>query len=332
MKRIVLLLVAAFCCQMIFPQKPDTTAAGIGNQDTVIVNAGQPDTTIVNIGKKNIVTVAEDNEKTDVHVLDDNVVVQVNENEDTVKIKIGNKAISITDTDDGTNVKIIDIEDSEKHGWEKKKKKFTGHWAGFEMGLNDLLDEDFNLAGSNPETRYLDLNTGKSWNFNLNFIQYSLPMTHGIGWTTGLGLEWNNYFFDNNNCIGKDSLGNIGPVYPPEGVSFTKTKLNTTYLTLPLLLEFQFGSEKKGFISFGAIGGLKLYSNTETKYFLAGEKEKNRVRGDFNLIPLRYALTVRMGYKFVKIYANYEMRPLFIENTGPVVHPVNVGLILCSFR
>ena len=297
-----------------------------------IVLSQEPDTTTVNVGKKNIVTVTEDDDKTDVRVLDDDVIVNVNENEDTVKIKIGNKAISISDTDEGTNIEIIKMEDFERHGWGKKDKKFTGHWAGFELGLNELLNEDFNFAGTNTETRYLDLNTGKSLNVNLNFIQYSLPMSPGSGWVTGLGIEWNNYCFDRNNCIGKDSIGDIIPIYPPYGATYTKTKLNTTYLTLPLLLEFQFGHEKKGFVSFGAIGGLKLYSNTETKYYLDGVKEKNRVKDDFNLSPLRYALTIRAGYKFVKFYANYGMMPLFNENTGPKIHPINVGLILCSFR
>jgi hypothetical protein len=312
MKRTALILMTAMAYQIVLSQEPDTTT--------------------VNVGKKNIVTVTDDDNKTDVRVLNDDVIVNVNENEDTVKIKIGNKAVSISDTDNGTNIEIIKMEDFEKHGWEKKKTKFTGHWAGFELGLNDLLNEDFNFAGTNNETRYLDLNTGKSWNVNLNIIQYSLPMSLGIGWVTGLGFEWNNYYFDGNNCIGKDSVGNITPVYPPDGATYTKTKLNSTYLTLPLLLEFQFGPEKKGFISFGAIGGLKLYSNTETKYYLDGVKEKNRIKGDFNLSPLRYSLTIRAGYKFVKFYANYGMMPLFNENTGPVVHPINVGLILCSFR
>lgn len=302
MKRIALLLITAMAVQIVLSQEPDTTS------------------------------VAEDTNETNVRVLEDDIVVKVNEKEDTVKIKIGNKAISISESDDGTNIEIIKMEDFEKHGWEKKKKKFTGHWAGFELGLNDFLDKDFSFAGTNSETSYLDLNTGKSWNVNINFMQYSLPMSSGIGWLTGLGFECNNYNFDRNNSIGKDSTGYISPIYPPEGISYEKSKLNTTYLTLPLLLEFQFGPDKKGFISFGAIGGLKLWSNTKIKYFDDGVKEKEKTRGDFNLSPLRYALTVRAGYKFVKFYANYGMIPLFTENAGPEIHPINIGLILCSFR
>jgi len=297
-----------------------------------IVSSQEPDTSAVKIGKKNIVTVAEDDEKTSVRVLEDDVVVNVDEDEDTVKIKIGNKAISISETDSGTNIEIIKMDDFEKHGWSKKEKEFKGHWAGLELGLNDFLNPDFSFAWTKPENYYLDLNTGKSWNANINFMQYSLPMSSGIGWLTGLGFEWNNYNFDRNISIGKDSAGNIGPIDPPPGITYIKSKLNTTYLTLPLLLEFQFGHDKKGFISFGVIGGLKLWSGTKTKYYYENEKVKDKVRDDFNLSPLRYALTVRAGYNFVKLYANYGMMPLFTKNSDPEIHPINVGLILCSFR
>jgi len=297
-----------------------------------IVLAQEPDTTTVNVGKKNIVTVTENDENTDVRVLEDDVVVNVNEDEDTVKIKVGNKAVRITDTEEGTNIEIIKMDDFEKHGWAKKEKEFKGHWAGLELGLNDFLNPDFSFAGTKPETNYLDLNTGKSWNANINFMQYSIPMSSCIGWLTGLGFEWNNYNFDKNISIGKDSAGNIGPIYPPADITYIKSKLNTTYLTLPVLLEFQFGHDKKGFISFGVIGGLKLWSGTKTKYFYENEKERDRVRDDFNLSPLRYAFTVRAGYNFVKLYANYGMMPLFTKNSGPEIHPINVGLILCSFR
>ena len=298
---------------------------------TVSAFAQENDTTKVDVGKKNIVTVTDGDNGTSVNVLEDEVIVDVRENEDTVKIKIGNKGISIIETDHGTNVEIIELEDFEKHGW-RKNDRFKGHWAGYELGLNNYLTSDFKFAGSDPENLFLDLNTGKSWNANINFIQYSLPMGRSIGWTTGMGFEWNNYYFDGNNSIGKDSIGNIGPVYPPNGAVYSKSKMNTTYLTLPLLLEFQLGKKKKGFISFGVIGGLKLHSNVKTKYDLSGSKEKNKVKDDLNLNPLRYSVTVRAGYKFIKVYANYGMMPLFQDNRGPEVYPFNVGLILLSFR
>jgi len=292
----------------------------------------EQDTTAIKVGKKNIVTVAEDDDKTDIRVLDDDVIVNVNEEEDTVKIKIGKKGVTIIETDKGTKVEIADLDDSNNHDWKTRKtSKFKGHWAGYELGMNNFLDRDFRFAGTKPENDFLDINTAKSWNTNINFIQYSLPMSRGSGWITGLGFEWNNYYFDMNNSIAKDSVGNIGPVYPPDGIRYEKSKLNTTYLTLPLLLEFQFGQSKKGFVSFGVIGGLKLHSNTKTKYISGGSKERSKIKDDLNLSPLRYALTFRAGYKFIKVYANYGMVPVFKPDTGPEIYPINVGLILFSF-
>ncbi|KPK79928.1 MAG: hypothetical protein AMS27_17510 [Bacteroides sp. SM23_62_1] len=291
----------------------------------------EQDTTAIKVGRKNIVTITEDSNRTDVRILENDVIVNVNEKDDTVRIKLGKKGITITETDEGTNVEIIDLDDYEKHKWKKKTSKFKGHWAGYELGMNNFLDKDFKFAGTKPENRFLDLNTAKSWNSNINFIQYSLPMSRGSGWITGLGFEWNNYYFDRNNSIAKDSTGYIGPVYPPDGITYQKTKINTTYLTLPLLLEFQFGEKKNGFISFGVIGGLKLHSNTKTKYIDGGSKERSKIKDDLNLSPLRYAITVRAGYKFLKVYANYGMIPVFKENTGPEIYPINLGLILFSF-
>ena len=131
----------------------------------------------------------------------------------------------------------------------------------------------------------------------------------------------------------KDPIsGVIVPRYPPVGISYAKTKLNTTYLTVPLLLEFQFGPDKKGFISAGVIGDLKLCSNTKLRYYVDGAKQRERSKDDFNLSPLRYHLTARVGYRFIKLFANYSMVSLFKNNAGPEVYPVTVGLTLISFR
>ena len=51
----------------------------------------------------------------------------------------------------------------------------------------------------------MDLNTGRSWNFNLNILEYGIGLgTDKIGIVTGLGFEWTNYVFDDQNSITKD--------------------------------------------------------------------------------------------------------------------------------
>jgi hypothetical protein len=298
---------------------------------TYLAAQEEADTTQVGIGDRNIVTVTEDDEGTNVNVNDDFVIVD--ETDDTVKIKLGNKAISITEDGDKTHIEIIEREDFHKHGWRKRCDRFKGHWSGFEFGLNNLVHKNGQLAGTSEETRWLDLNTGKSWEWNLHFIQYSMPFSKKNGLVTGMGIKCNNYHFDNNNNIMKDPVtGVIVPRYPPPGISYSKSKLHTAYLTVPLLLEFQMGPEQKGFIAAGVIGDLKLWSSTRIKYYENGSKQREKVRNDFNLSPLRYHLTLRAGYRFIKLYANLSMVSLFKRNMGPEVYPVTVGLTLINFR
>ena len=64
--------------------------------------AQEEDTTNISLGKKNIVTVTESDEGTNLNVKDDFVVVD--ETNDTIKVKLGNKGISITEEGNEINV------------------------------------------------------------------------------------------------------------------------------------------------------------------------------------------------------------------------------------
>ncbi len=291
----------------------------------------ESDTTSIGIGKKNIVTVTEDDNGTSVNIKEDFIIVD--EINDTVRVKLGNKAISITEDGNKTTVEIIDEKDFHKHGWRKNPNRFKGHWSGFELGLNNWVDSEGRLAGTKPENRFLDLNTGKSWEFDINFMQFNLPFGKSVGLVTGMGSKWNNYWFDGNNNIMKDPVtGVIVPRYPPVGISYDKTKLNTFYLTVPLIFEVHFGTRKNGFIGVGVIGDLKLCSNSKLRYYEGGSKQREKAKSDFNLSPLRYHLTARAGYRFIRLFANYSMVPMFKSNMGPKVYPVTIGLTLINFR
>ena len=100
-----------------------------------------------------------------------------------------------------------------------------------------------------------------------------------------------------------------------------------TYMTAPLLLEFQIPApHKRIYISAGVVGGLKLWSNTKMKYTVSGEKSKEKAKGDYNLSPLRWGLTARVGYRALGFYATYYMTPLFKPGLGPELYPFNIGL------
>ena len=177
----------------------------------------------------------------------------------------------------------------------------------------------------------MDLNTGRSWNFNLNFLEYGLGFgTDKIGIVTGMGIEWINYTFDAPNSITKNEQDVIVELTPQGTGSVVKSRLNMTYLTVPLLLELQIPAGKKRIhLSGGLIGGVKIASNTKVKY--EGPKSKEKVKDDFNLAPLRYGVTVRAGYRALNLYANYYFTSLFSGSGNPDLYPFSIGLALIPF-
>ncbi len=279
----------------------------------------------------NKVEVIETPEHTRV-TLGENELLIVEENGDTVKVKLGSRGISIVEGSDGTEIKVIEMDEPKKTPT-PGKKKFRPHFAGLEIGLNNFLTPDWSMSLP-PEERYMELNTGKSWNWNINVIDYGFGFgTDKVGLATGLGFEFINYNFDGQNSIRKDpDTGNIIPYVPDYAGNIIKSKMNIAYVYAPLMLEFQIPAGKKRIhISGGVIGGVKMWSNTKLKYKISGEKSKEKARGDYNLSPLRWGFTARIGYRAINLYANYYMTPLFKENRGPELYPFSVGLALIPF-
>ncbi len=211
----------------------------------------------------------------------------------------------------------------------ESKSKFRGHWIGIELGLNMLLSEDMSFELPS-DAGFMETRMGKSWNMNLNIPKYSIGFFDDyIGMVTGLGIEWCNYRFYDNNIMSDDNGNIIEETY--DTVNITKSKLTTSYLTIPLFIEAQFPKKYKRsdrvFVAAGIIGGLKLGSHTKVVYFENDDKMKSK-NGDLNLSPLKYGYTFRAGYKLAKIYVTYYATPLFEKNVNPETYPFNAGISL----
>lgn len=182
-----------------------------------------------------------------------------------------------------------------------RKPKFKGHRAALEMGVNSFA----NVSYSGYTPFFMDLNQNKSFETGLNFLSYSIGLQKDkktIGLVTGLGLTYNDYRFSNPYTI--ENNGGIIRAVELSDTDLSKTKLATTFLTVPLIIEFQIpvsGHEKRVYFSSGVIGGLKVGSHT--KIIQNGDKHKSR--DDFNINPFRYGATVRIGYKGLIFFGSY---------------------------
>lgn len=205
----------------------------------------------------------------------------------------------------------------------RKENKFKGHWAGFEFGLNNYATSSFSVT---PEDAYMEINTGKSWNFNFNFAQVSVPLVRDrFGVVSGLGLEWNNYHFSHDNTITKDPETNV-IIEKPIEEALKMNRLQTTYLTIPVLFEVQLGQKKASdrlAISAGVIAGVKLGSHTKYKT----RDDKQKTKDDFYINSFRVGYTARVHYNSFGLFFNYYQTPLFVEDKASELHPFAAGLI-----
>ncbi|MCU0379234.1 MAG: hypothetical protein MUC78_13350, partial [Bacteroidales bacterium] len=126
-----------------------------------------------------------------------------------------------------------------------------------------------------------------------------------------------------------DDDGYVIPVYPPDGIRFEKTKLNTTYAVLPIILEGQIPVSGRKTINIGAgfIGAIKLGSNTKMVYY-ENDKKKFKNKDDFSLNLLRYGVTARVGYEMFHVYGTTYFSPMFEKGLGPELYPFEVGIAL----
>lgn len=206
---------------------------------------------------------------------------------------------------------------------------FRPHWSGFEFGFNNYLADGYESTLP-AEYNFMNLNTGKSFNVNINFAQLGIGITRRFGLVTGMGLQFNDYVFEGNNNIMKGENGVIVEYdASADGIVLDKSKLSTTYFVMPLLLELQVPVQRHSSLNIaaGVIGGAKVASRTKLVYFNDG-KQKIKERNDYSLNLLRYGPTVRLGYESFQIYATYYMNRLFKDQKGPELYPVQIGIAI----
>jgi len=261
---------------------------------------------------------------------------------DSNTLELKNKIIIFMEYEHGVVIDRIDLRTGEKKrvlnfnetDWENKKDsaKFRGHWSGIEFGINELVNADNTL--DRPEGYgYLDLNSWRSWNLNVNFAQSTTPIIKDrLAMVGGLGFEFNHYRFqDENNIQRSETTGDIEERLLTDLADIRKSKFNAAYLTVPAILELQLGkgnSKDRYYLSFGVVGARKIASKVKVVYGEKGERKKMVEKGvDLNLNPWRLSLTARTGYKdFFDFFASYSLTRIFEKDKGPELYPVSFGL------
>lgn len=235
----------------------------------------------------------------------------------------------------GREVLITDLRGITQSGFNFWQDKFTGHFAGIDIGLNSLINPDY--SDYSPEYGdFMDNDFIRSNSLYINLVQQSIGLLRNqntFGLVTGIGLHFQSYRLNRNTTIKKSMSNRIYPetLFYDEN---QKSKFSLVYIDVPLLFEYQIPIKhyaNRLYISGGLFGSARISSHTKIKYREDREKEKLKTPDDFSLNNFKCGIMIRSGYRWINIFATYDIVPLFINGKGPVMYPLVVGFTLMSF-
>ncbi len=200
-------------------------------------------------------------------------------------------------------------------------------WNNFHIGLNNLLNSNGKLE---TETGFeeISISSANSVHLQWDIVTQAMNLYRGnVRLIYGIGIEYNNYRFQNNITLNADSAM-LRVV--EDGIDYDKNKLATQHLNVPLLLNFKLspkGTKDDVYISAGANFGYLIGSHQKQVWKDNG-KNKSKTKDDYNLEQFRIGYEVQFGYKNIVLYGKYFPNSMFKTNQGPDLRTVSAGILI----
>lgn len=233
----------------------------------------------------------------------------------------------------GKNKEISDKEYKMRTRRGDKPSNLTTNWWIFDLGFSSFSDNTNyssiatqNFApGSNKS--WFELKDGKSRNVNIWFFMQKLNVVkHVVNLKYGLGIELNNYHFEQPVLFLENTLAIPNPprvvMDNTVGRKYEKNKLAADYLTVPIMLNFNFTpTRKKGFGISGGVSAGYLYSaRNKTK---TNDDGKEKTKDDFELEKWKISYIAELALGPVRFYGSYAATNMF--ERGLDMTPYNFG-------
>lgn len=209
----------------------------------------------------------------------------------------------------------------------KTPQNLTTNWWIIDMGFSGFNDKTVYASaeaqafapGSTED--WFDIKSGKSRNVNIWFFMQRLNMIkHVVNLKYGLGLELNNYFFDDESIRFQKNPTLV--VMDPALKGAKKNKLAADYLTVPLMVNFNFTPERRNGFGFSAgISAGYLYSARQKVKF---SDDKVKVHNDFDLQDWKLSYVGEINLGLVKLYGSYAFQTMWERGLDQT--PFNAGL------
>ena len=206
-----------------------------------------------------------------------------------------------------------------------KPANLSTNWWIFDIGFSNYNDESnyvsaalsgFVAPGINEDD--LKLKAGKSRNVNIWFFMQKLNIVkHVVNLKYGMGLELNNYSFENTKLVFAKNSTSIS-----EGATdFNKVKLAADYITVPIMLNINLTPRRKN--GFGISGGISAGYMYSTRFKTKQSDDVNKLKNDFDLERFKLSYVGEISLGPVRLYGSYAMKNMWEK--GLDMKPYNFG-------
>lgn len=271
---------------------------------------------------------AQEEETTTTEETTEEGVLTEEEDKDTTRFKVGSVEFIIVDHDTIPAGTSAEDDDDFKHERTYSKNDFT-YWSGFDIGINMVMD--WNKTLNSVQSPHLQFDPANSFSYSFNFLEQRIRIVKDhFGIVTGLGFTNARYGFkDPYMRLDADGASTFGVIDSVASAGFSKNQLRVNYFNIPLLFNINFSKRPKNnfHIAFGAIGSVRMNSNTKYKYDYddSNGEVKDKQKGRYNLNAFQAQGTVRIGYRDFGLFANYSFLPLFDRDKSEVAYPLTFG-------
>lgn len=250
--------------------------------------------------------------------------IAIMENEYDLKVRNENGRGYIAFGDGGKAI-TVRVNEEREHKYDKRTTSDLVLAAGFNNALEkgqSLNDSDFKIGGS----RFFEI--GWAWKTRVFDDSNWLRLKYGFSFMfDGLKPTGNRYYVQE----GGETF------FQDYEYDLDKSKFRMDKLVAPLHFEFgpssktesenylRYSTKGKFKIGLGGYAGFNIGERQKLKYKIDGDKQKDKLKGDYNTNDFVYGLSGYLGWGWATLYAKYDLNPIF-KDPNPELHNISLGL------
>jgi len=241
-------------------------------------------------------------------------------------LRVGNLIIVRNGKPDWDNAEYV--RNRRHRNWTSRPSKVSTDWCIVDLGIAYFNDQtNYGSAAAQQFAKgstkdWFKLNDGKSVDVNIwLFMQRFSLIKNVVNLKWGLGIELNNYRYEENIHY------HINPTsVVMDTINYTKDKLAVDYLTIPLMLNFNFTPHRRRNPYGFSVGASVGYRYSSRQKFKSHEFGKQKTFNDFDLETWKLSYVGELELGWVKFFGSYAAKSMFNKGLDQIPYTVGIRL------